>query len=132
MDSGGWRRSSLTWWQEADLESCRNLSRSDINRLGIPGFKWVEGSGLGSQAKRLVLSSVDTLGGTSKHLQDHPVPGGWGNEWGLFLPNRDAVPSTVWEHTVLMPSAAFFYEHLYTAASDMVNAVPQGGILLTS
>lgn len=63
----------MTWWQGADLESCRNLSRSDINRLGISGFKWVDMSGLGSQAKRLVLSSVDTLGGISKIIQSQKV-----------------------------------------------------------
>lgn len=47
----------------------------------------------GYQAKRLVLSSV-----FRRYLQDHPVPGRFRNEWGMFLPNRDAVASSLGSH----------------------------------
>lgn len=118
----------MTWWQGDDLESCRSLSCSDVNGLEIPGFKWLERSGLGFQAKRLVLSSADTLGGASKIIQSQEV----GEMNGACFCQIEMQLQAVWEHTVLMPSVAFFYERLYTAASDVVSAVPQGVILLTS
>lgn len=101
---GAGGRGSLTWWQGDDLESCRSLLCSDVNGLEIPGFKWLEGSGLGFQAKRLVLSSVDTLGGTSKIIQSQDV----GEMSGACFCQIEMQLQAVWEHMVLMPSVAFF------------------------